>query len=80
MEPERRQQNVATAPTKSVETLPPKRKTLNKHDLKGEILSRVRGGVNPPLREGVKNYSIASRIPPGRVIWVVGWVGELLGC
>ena len=22
----------------------------------------------------------ASRIPPGRVIWVVGWVGKLLGC
>ena len=47
MEPERRQQNVATASTKSVATMPPKRKTLNKNDLKGEILSRGRGGVNP---------------------------------
>ena len=45
MEPERRQQNVATASTKSVATMPPKRKTLNKNDLKGEILSRGRGGV-----------------------------------
>ena len=53
-----RQQNVAAAATKSVATMPPKRKTLNKNDLKGEILSRVRGGVNPPLREGVKNYYI----------------------
>ena len=25
-------------------------------------------------------YSIASRIPPGRVSWVVGWFGELLDC
>ena len=49
-----RQQNVAAAATKSVATMPPKRKTLNKNDLKGEILSRVRGGVNPPLREGLR--------------------------
>ena len=47
MEPERRQQNVATAATKSVATMPPKRRTLNKNDLKGEILSRGRGGLNP---------------------------------
>ena len=40
MEPERRQQYVATASTKSVATMPPKRKTLNKNDLKGEIVSR----------------------------------------
>ena len=51
-----RQQNVAAAATKSVATMPPKRKTLNKNDLKGEILSRVRGGVNPSFREGVWNY------------------------
>ena len=25
-------------------------------------------------------YSIASRIPPGRAIWVVGWVGKSLSC
>ena len=38
----------------SVATLTPKRKTPNKNHLKGEILSRVRGGVNPPLREGLR--------------------------
>ena len=47
MEPERRQQNVATASTKSVATMLPKRKTLNKNDLKGEILSRVKGRGKP---------------------------------
>ena len=48
-----RQQNVAAAATKSVATMPPKRKTPNKNDLKGEILSRGRGGVKPtpPQRE-----------------------------
>ena len=50
MEPERRQQNVATASTKSVATVPPKRKTLNKNDLKGEILSRVKGRGKPLLQ------------------------------
>ena len=50
MEPERRQQNVATASTKSVATMPPKRKTLNQNDLKGEILSRVKGRGKPLLQ------------------------------
>ena len=57
MEPERRQQNVATASTNSVETLPPKRKTLNKNDLKGEILSRVKGRGKPlPQGRGLELY------------------------
>ena len=50
MEPEVRQQNVAAAATKSVATLPPKRKTLNKNDIKGEILSRVKGRGKPLLQ------------------------------
>ena len=57
MEPEGRQQNVATASTKSVATMPPKRKTLNKNDLKGEILSRVKGRGKPLLQgRGLELY------------------------
>ena len=68
MEPEGRQQNVATASTKSVATMPPKRKTLNKNDLKGEILSRVRGGVKPLPRglraEGIEEFRTdGQRVP-----------------
>ena len=47
MEPDRRQQNVATASTKNVAT--PQKKTLNKNDLKGEILSRAKGRGKPLL-------------------------------
>ena len=60
---------------------PPKKKLPPKTFSRGSILSRVRGGVNPPLREGVKNYYIYNckecplnhLSPRGLVGYVVAW-------